>query len=72
LDQIAEKGISISSPLIKVVPETLSAEEFATPYPVISFQVSVASDAAAGDYSIRLQSVSGELSYLAGAITIKP
>ncbi|HVS83069.1 MAG TPA: matrixin family metalloprotease [Pyrinomonadaceae bacterium] len=72
VDQIAETGISISSPLIKVVPETLSSEEFATPYPVISFQVTVALDATAGDYSIRLQSVTGELSYLAGAITIKP
>ncbi len=72
VDQIAEGGISISSPLIRIVPETLSSEEFATPYPVISFQVTVALDAAAGDYSIRLQSVSGELSYLAGAISIKP
>jgi len=72
VDQIAEVGISTSSPLIKVVPETLSSEEFGTDYPVISFQVTIASDTAAGDYSIRLQSASGELSYLAGAITIKP
>ncbi len=72
LDQIAEVGISTSSPLIRVVPETLSSEEFGTDYPVISFQVTIASDTAAGDYSIRLQSASGELSYLAGAITIKP
>jgi hypothetical protein len=71
VEQIAETGISTSSPLIKVVPETLSSEEFATPYPVISFQITVAPDAAAGDYSIRLQSASGELAYLAGAISIK-
>ena len=72
LDQIAESGISASSPLIRIVPQTLSAEEFGTPYPVISFQVTVGTDAGAGDYSIRLQSVSGERSFLAGAITIKP
>jgi hypothetical protein len=72
VDQIAENGISASSPLIRIVPATLSSEEFATPYPVISFQVTVGADAAAGDYSIRLQSVSGERSYLAGAIRIKP
>src|SRR5712692_8570293 len=72
VDQIAEKGISISSPLIRVIPETLSSEEFGTPYPIISFQVTVAPDAASGDYSIRLQSVTGELSYFVGAVTIKP
>jgi len=72
LDQIAESGISASSPLIRIVPQTLSSEEFATPYPVISFQVTVGADAAAGDYSIRLQSVNGERSYLAGAIRIGP
>lgn len=71
LDQIAESGISASSPLIRIVPQTLSSEEFATPYPVISFQVTVGTDAAAGDYSIRLQSINGERSYLAGAITIR-
>jgi hypothetical protein len=72
VDQIAEPGISTSSPLIRVVPETLTSEEFGTDYPVISFQVTVDSSAEAGEYSIRLQSVNGERSYLAGAITIKP
>lgn len=72
VDQIAGLGISTSSPLIRVVPETLTSEEFGTDYPVISFQVTIDSSVAAGDYSIRLQSVSGERSYLAGAITIRP
>jgi hypothetical protein len=71
VDQIAETGISISSPLIRIVPKTLTSEEFGTDYPVISFQITVESSAEAGDYSIRLQSVSGERSYLAGAITIR-
>ena len=72
VDQIAESGISISSPLVRVVRRTLASEDFGTDYPVISFQITVASDAAAGDYSIRLQSTGGELSYLPGAITIRP
>lgn len=70
-DQIAEFGISTSSPLIKVVPKTLTSEEFGTDYPIISFQVTVDSTAEAGDYSIRLQTATGELSYLAGAIAIR-
>jgi hypothetical protein len=72
VNQIAEAGIATSSPLIKVVPKTLTSEEFGADYPVISFQIAVESNAEAGNYSLRLQSASGELSYLAGAITIKP
>jgi hypothetical protein len=72
VDQIAEVGISTSSPLIRIIPRTLTSEEFGTDYPVISFQITVESSAEAGDYSLRLQSLSGELSYLAGAIAIKP
>lgn len=72
VNQIAEAGIATSSPLIKVVPKTVTSEEFGTDYPVISFQITVDSNAEPGDYSLRLQSASGELSYLAGAITIKP
>ena len=72
VNQIAEAGIATSSPLIKIVPKTLTSAEFGTDYPVITFQITVASNAAAGDYSLRLQSASGELSYLAGALSIKP
>jgi hypothetical protein len=72
LDQIAADGISISSPFISVDPATLTEEQFDTPYPVISFEVTIAPNAPPGDYSIRLQSTSGELAYLAGAMTIGP
>jgi hypothetical protein len=39
---------------------------------VISFKIAVAPNAPPGEYSIRLQSPSGELAYLAGALTIDP
>jgi len=71
VDQVSADGISLSSPLMNVNPSTLRAEEFAVPYPVISFDVTVASNVQPGDYSIRLRSQSGELAYLAGAITIE-
>ena len=70
LDQIAANGISVSSPFISVDPSTLTEEDFDTPYPVISFEVTIAPDAPPGDYSIRLQSIDGELAYLPGALTI--
>src|SRR5438874_1647450 len=71
IDQIATAGLSISSPLINVVADSLQQEEFDTPYPVISFEVTVASSVQPGDYSIRLQSTGGEFTYLAGAITVE-
>ena len=71
IDQIATAGLSISSPLIGVVTDSLQQEEFDTPYPVISFEVTVASSVQPGDYSIRLQSAGGEFTYLAGAITVE-
>src|SRR5436305_9991155 len=71
IDQIAAAGLSISSPLISVVADSLQQEEFDTPYPVISFEVTVASSVQPGDYSIRLQSAGGEFTYLAGAITVE-
>jgi hypothetical protein len=72
LDQILANGISVSSPFISVNPASLSAEEFDTPYPVISFEITVAPNTPPGEYSIRLQSPDGELAYLAGALTIDP
>ena len=72
LDQILANGISVSSPFITVDPTSLASEEFDTDYPVISFQITVAPNALPGEYSIRLQSSSGEFAYLAGALTIDP
>ena len=72
LDQILANGISVSSPLITVDPASLAVEEFDTSYPVISFEITVAPNAPPGEYSIRLLSPSGELAYLAGALTIDP
>jgi hypothetical protein len=72
LDQLLANGISISSPFISVDPATLKEEEFGTPYPVFSFELTVAPNTPPGEYSIRLQTSSGEMAYLPGALTIDP
>jgi hypothetical protein len=72
LDQILANGISVNSPFMTVDPASLASEEFETDYPVISFKITVAPNAPPGEYSIRLQSPSGEFAYLAGALTIDP
>lgn len=72
LDQIAANGISLSSPFIRVDQHSLTEEDFDTPYPVISFTITIAGNAPPGNYSIHLQSIDGELAYLPGALVIGP
>lgn len=70
IDQIPGSGLSVTSPFITVDPASLTWQQFYNSTPVISFEVTVAAKAPAGDYSIRLQSNSGEIAYLVGCITI--
>lgn len=72
VDEVLANSISVSGPFMTVDPASVVLEEFGTPYPVISFNVTVAPDAPAGEYSIRLQLSNGEFAYLAGALTIDP
>jgi hypothetical protein len=71
VDDVALGGISISSPLISVVPGSLREAKFETPFPVISFDITIANPIQSGDYTIRLQTTKGELAFLPGAITIE-
>jgi matrixin len=70
MDELPFGGVSSTSPFIAVNPDSLAAEEFDTPYPVISFEITVAPDTPTGEYSLLLQSSDGELVYLVGALTI--
>jgi len=72
VDQVPISGISITSPFVTIDNESLRLPQFRSTLPVISFDVHVAPHAPFGDYSVRLQSNSGEVAYLAGGITIDP
>jgi hypothetical protein len=72
VDQVPGRGISVTSPFFTVDPASLTLQQFGTAFPVISFDLTVAANAQFGDYSIRLQSNSGEVAYVAGGITIDP
>ena len=72
VDQVPGTGLSITSQYLTVDPSSLRSHEFGGSSPVISFAVSIALDAPPGDYSIRLQSISGEISYLVGALIVEP
>lgn len=72
VDQVPGTSILVNSPFFTVDPATLVREQINAPFPVISIEVQVAPNAPFGDYTIRLQSNSGETAFVPGAITIDP
>ena len=72
VDQVPGTSILINSPFFTVDPASLTREQLSTPFPVISVELQVAANAPFGDYTIRLQSNSGETAYVPGGITIDP
>ena len=72
VDQIPGTGLVLSSPFMTIDPASLTREQFYKSTPVISFEVTIADNAPPGDYTLRLQSNSGELAYLVGVLTINP
>ncbi|HEY0728625.1 MAG TPA: matrixin family metalloprotease, partial [Pyrinomonadaceae bacterium] len=72
VDQVPGTSITINSPFFTIDAATLTREQMSTPVPVISVEVQVAPYVPFGDYTVRLQSNSGETAYVPGAITIDP
>jgi hypothetical protein len=72
VDQVPGTSITINSPYFTIDPATLAREQLQTPFPVISVEMQVAANAPFGDYTLRLQSNSGETAFVPGAITIDP
>ena len=72
VDQVPGTSIVVNSPFFTIDPASLVREQINAPFPVISIEVQVAPNAAFGDYTIRLQSNSGEMAFVPGAITIDP
>lgn len=70
LDQVTSAGISIASPYIKVESASLKLQQLDTTYPIISFDIKVAEDVPTGEYDIRFRSNNGEVSYIAGGLTV--
>jgi matrixin len=75
IDQIPGSGLLVTSPFMTIDAASLTLQRFTSftgSTPVISFEVTVAANVPAGDYTIRFQSNSGEVAFLAGGITIIP
>jgi hypothetical protein len=72
IDQVPGANISVNSPYFTIDPASLTREQLGTTFPVISIEVSAAANAPFGDYSIKLQSTSGETAFFPGALTVDP
>jgi hypothetical protein len=72
VDQIPGNGLILSSPFMTIDAASLTLEQFNKSTPVISFSVTVAANAPPGDYTLKLQSNTGEIAYLVGGVTIDP
>ncbi|HEU4711812.1 MAG TPA: matrixin family metalloprotease [Pyrinomonadaceae bacterium] len=72
VDQVPGTSIAVNSPFFTVDPGTLVREQINAPFPVVSVEVQIAANAPFGDYTLRLQSNSGETAFVPGAITIDP
>ena len=72
VDRIPGSGLLVSSPFISVDAGSLTAQRFIGATPVISFDVIIGVNAPTGDYSLRFQSYSGEVAFLAGGLTVQP
>ncbi len=70
LKQLAEEGVNITSPYLSINPLSVAQQQFGANISVISFDVMVSENAPAGDYSVRLQSVTGEVGYIVGGLTV--
>lgn len=68
--QLSKSGITTQSPFIVVDPASVADVDFGNKLSVISFDILVSPDAPAGDYSLRLQSLNGEVAYIVGGLTI--
>lgn len=70
LKQLAEDGVAILSPYLTVNPSSIAQQQFGANLSVLSFDVMVSENAPAGDYSLRLESTSGEVAYIVGGLTV--
>ncbi|HKP47476.1 MAG TPA: matrixin family metalloprotease [Pyrinomonadaceae bacterium] len=69
VDQIVVNGVLISSPYLTVNPASVAVHQYNNSRS-LSFDVTVATDAPDGDYSIKLQANTGETTFLIGALTV--
>jgi len=72
VDQVPGTALVFNSSFINVEAATLTREASFNSTPVVSFSVAIDRNTPPGDYTLRLQSNSGEVAYVVGAVKILP
>jgi hypothetical protein len=70
LKHLSDGGVSVTSPYFIVNQSSIVQQQFGATHTVISFDVFVRDSAPVGDYSVRIQSKSGELAYVVGGLSV--
>lgn len=70
-NQLSAGGITVDSPFVSVNPASVSRQDFGGSLPVMSFEITISPNARTGDYSVRLNSNTGEVACLVGALSIE-
>jgi predicted Zn-dependent protease len=68
--RLSKNGITSSSSFIMIDPASVTDVDFGNGLSVISFDITVSANARAGDYTLRLQSLTGEVACVVGGLTI--
>jgi predicted Zn-dependent protease/lipoprotein-anchoring transpeptidase ErfK/SrfK len=68
--QLVPGGISIASPYLTVNPSSIVQQKYGAGINVISFDVIVNDNAPSGEYSVRLESQTGEVAYIVGGLSV--
>lgn len=67
---LEQVSVSTTSRFLTVDAASIVLQQLETPYPIISFTIKVAEDVPSGEYDLRFQSNNGEVSYIAGGLTV--
>jgi predicted Zn-dependent protease len=70
-NQISAGGITVASPFVSINPASVTQRDFGGDLLIMSFELTISPNAPSGDYSVRLNSNTGEVACLAGALSIE-
>lgn len=70
-NQLSATGISVASPFLSVNPQSVAEQNFGNGLTVMSFELSISPNAPAGDYTVRLNSNTGEVACIAGGLSVE-
>lgn len=69
--QLSSSSINIASPFISVNASSVAPQDFGNGLPVMSFEITISPNTPTGDYSVHLNSNTGEVACIVGGLSIE-